>query len=123
MKLRVRFISSLPNHSSAKAIAFASFSRLQRPTHGSDATLDLWLSGANVDWNALYGDARPRRVPLPTYPFAKERYWIADRGPRLSVADERAVEESFKSLEDIINRIDDDTIDTAQAVEALKTLV
>ncbi len=27
----------------------------------------------------LYGDKRPRRVSLPTYPFARERYWIADK--------------------------------------------
>uniref|UniRef100_UPI001E3CDA42 type I polyketide synthase n=1 Tax=Bradyrhizobium sp. Leaf401 TaxID=2876564 RepID=UPI001E3CDA42 len=29
------------------------------------------------DWTRLYeADARPRRISLPTYPFARERYWI-----------------------------------------------
>ncbi len=37
---------------------------------------ELWAKGLNVDWSRLYGAARPRRVSLPTYPFAKERYWI-----------------------------------------------
>ncbi|HYD81671.1 MAG TPA: beta-ketoacyl synthase N-terminal-like domain-containing protein [Paucimonas sp.] len=38
--------------------------------------LDLWVKDLEFDWNKLYGDAKPRRVQLPTYPFAKERYWI-----------------------------------------------
>ena len=38
--------------------------------------LELWVNGLEVDWNKLYGEAAPQRVTLPTYPFAKERYWI-----------------------------------------------
>ena len=38
--------------------------------------LELWVKGLSFDWQRLYGDARPRRISLPTYPFAKERYWI-----------------------------------------------
>ena len=41
-----------------------------------DKLLDLWVKGLTVDWNKLYGDSKPRRISLPTYPFAKERYWI-----------------------------------------------
>ena len=40
--------------------------------------LDLWVKGLIVDWNKLYGDNKPRRIGLPTYPFAKERYWISE---------------------------------------------
>ncbi|HEX3528166.1 MAG TPA: SDR family NAD(P)-dependent oxidoreductase [Thermoanaerobaculia bacterium] len=36
----------------------------------------LWLAGAHVDWSGLYGRERRRRIPLPTYPFERERYWI-----------------------------------------------
>ncbi len=36
----------------------------------------LWLSGVQVDWTAMYGNSRPRRVSLPTYPFQRQRYWI-----------------------------------------------
>jgi polyketide synthase PksN len=32
----------------------------------------------NFDWNKLYTDVKPRRVSLPTYPFARECYWIPD---------------------------------------------
>lgn len=38
--------------------------------------LELWVEGLIFDWNSLYGDIKPRRVSLPTYPFARERYWL-----------------------------------------------
>jgi polyketide synthase PksN len=41
-----------------------------------DDLLEAWAGGAEVDWNKLYGDDRPNRIRLPTYPFARERYWI-----------------------------------------------
>jgi acyl transferase domain-containing protein/non-ribosomal peptide synthetase component F len=36
----------------------------------------LWLSGVGIDWPALWEGQRRRRVPLPTYPFERRRYWI-----------------------------------------------
>ncbi|HKG23469.1 MAG TPA: SDR family NAD(P)-dependent oxidoreductase, partial [Blastocatellia bacterium] len=36
----------------------------------------LWISGAKVDWRQLHSDERRRRVPLPTYPFERQRYWV-----------------------------------------------
>jgi acyl transferase domain-containing protein len=36
--------------------------------------LALWTKGLNFDWNKLYRDAKPSRISLPTYPFAKEHY-------------------------------------------------
>lgn len=35
-----------------------------------------WLSGAAINWDSLYGKTSPKRLSLPTYPFAKERYWF-----------------------------------------------
>jgi len=37
--------------------------------------LDLWVKGLKVDWERFYGEPRPRRVSLPSYPFAREQYW------------------------------------------------
>ena len=42
--------------------------------------LDLWVKGLEMDWDKLYGEVKPQRVSLPTYPFAKERYWIETEG-------------------------------------------
>jgi amino acid adenylation domain-containing protein/thioester reductase-like protein len=36
----------------------------------------LWVSGTEIDWQLLYGNQKPQRISLPTYPFARERYWI-----------------------------------------------
>ncbi|MDR3516513.1 MAG: amino acid adenylation domain-containing protein [Azospirillaceae bacterium] len=46
--------------------------------HGAllDCVADLWMHGAAVNWRALHGDAARARVPLPTYPFERNRYWI-----------------------------------------------
>jgi len=38
--------------------------------------VELWVKGLNFNWDKLYGEMKPQRVSLPTYPFAKERYWI-----------------------------------------------
>ncbi|MBZ5509495.1 MAG: SDR family NAD(P)-dependent oxidoreductase, partial [Acidobacteriia bacterium] len=38
--------------------------------------LELWVKGLEVDWSKLHGEVKPQRISLPTYPFAKERYWI-----------------------------------------------
>ena len=38
--------------------------------------LDLWVKGLDVDWSKFYAETRPGRVSLPTYPFAKEHYWV-----------------------------------------------
>ncbi len=39
----------------------------------------LWMAGADIDWQAFYAGERRRRVPLPTYPFERQRYWIDER--------------------------------------------
>jgi len=36
----------------------------------------LWLFGVKVDWSGFYTNERRHRIPLPTYPFERKRYWI-----------------------------------------------
>lgn len=36
----------------------------------------LWASGQRLNWNALHAGESVRRIPLPTYPFERQRYWI-----------------------------------------------
>jgi acyl transferase domain-containing protein len=36
----------------------------------------LWLAGIRVDWAGFSSHERRQRVPLPTYPFERQRYWI-----------------------------------------------
>jgi amino acid adenylation domain-containing protein len=45
------------------------------------ATGHLWLSGAKIDWKAFYSNEIRHRLPLPGYPFERQRFWI---DPKLS---------------------------------------
>jgi acyl transferase domain-containing protein/NADPH:quinone reductase-like Zn-dependent oxidoreductase/thioesterase domain-containing protein len=56
------------------------------------ALAKAWCYGLDVNWNAVYGTSRGRRVPLPTYPFERKSYWIDEEilnKPR-TVASEQA---------------------------------
>ncbi|HYU31102.1 MAG TPA: amino acid adenylation domain-containing protein [Thermoanaerobaculia bacterium] len=48
----------------------------------------LWIAGCRIDWAGFHGGERRRRVPLPTYPFERQRYWVGapSGGFRLPVA-------------------------------------
>jgi len=40
-----------------------------------DALGRLWGAGVDPRWDAFYAGETRRRVPLPTYPFDRKRYW------------------------------------------------
>lgn len=60
----------------AEWIATQDFSRL----------LAAWVNGADVDWNLLHASQttqfKPRRISLPSYPFARDRHWIDTSGKK-----------------------------------------
>lgn len=51
----------------------------------------LWLSGVEIKWENVHHGQRRRRVPLPTYPFERQRYWldplhVPDAAPQTQVS-------------------------------------
>ncbi len=40
--------------------------------------LEMWVRGLNLNWNRLYQGGKPKRLSLPGYPFARERYWLPE---------------------------------------------
>ncbi len=44
----------------------------------------LWLAGVEIDFDAFWAAERRRRVPLPTYPFERQRYWVDPLHPELA---------------------------------------
>ncbi len=36
----------------------------------------LWLAGISINWSGFYSQEQRHRVPLPTYPFQRQRYWV-----------------------------------------------
>jgi NAD(P)-dependent dehydrogenase (short-subunit alcohol dehydrogenase family)/acyl carrier protein len=47
----------------------------------------LWAAGVAVDWAAFHEHERLRRVPLPGYPFERQRYFIEPRVSAPGVAE------------------------------------
>jgi len=48
---------------------------------------EYWAGGGEVDWLARYAGTRPRRLSLPTYPFARSTHWIpAGSAPAATVS-------------------------------------
>ena len=45
-----------------------------------DGLANLSLRGVPVDWSAYDRDYPRRKVSLPTYPFERQRYWLAEDG-------------------------------------------
>ncbi|HEY6801977.1 MAG TPA: MupA/Atu3671 family FMN-dependent luciferase-like monooxygenase [Pyrinomonadaceae bacterium] len=62
-------LSTLAAQHSSESIALASL----RPSL-LKTVRQLWVAGVEIDWTQFYTDQR--RVPLPTYPFERRRYWI-----------------------------------------------
>jgi len=51
----------------------------------------LWQNGVSIDWDAFYANEDRRRIPLPTYPFERQRFWVdpapvATAAPNLQAA-------------------------------------
>jgi len=49
----------------------------------------LWQNGVTLSWDAFYAHEERRRIPLPTYPFQRSRFWI-DPAPVPSASQSRA---------------------------------
>ena len=41
----------------------------------------LWAAGVTPNWKSFYASEARSRVPLPTYPFERKRYWIDAHNP------------------------------------------
>ncbi|HSF41609.1 MAG TPA: amino acid adenylation domain-containing protein [Thermoanaerobaculia bacterium] len=81
-----RTLASLARRHPERAAAHAVLTSLRHPEEAGDdgermaATLgQLWAAGVPVDWAGFHAGESLRRVPLPTYPFERRRYWIEAR--------------------------------------------
>ncbi|WP_344318185.1 SDR family NAD(P)-dependent oxidoreductase, partial [Streptomyces javensis] len=50
------------------------------PTRFLTHLAELSTTGTPVDWPAIYAGSGARKVPLPTYPFQHQHYWLAATG-------------------------------------------
>ncbi|MEM6601803.1 MAG: SDR family NAD(P)-dependent oxidoreductase, partial [Verrucomicrobiota bacterium] len=53
----------------------------------SKSLAQLWVKGVAIDWNLLYAEGHtPSKISLPTYPFARERYWLLESEEKIVLA-------------------------------------
>ena len=78
-RLLTGFVEAHPDRPSETSI-IPSFGnpgeRQGQPAAPYKALAQLWLEGVNIDWEGFHRGARRRRVPLPTYPFQRLRFWV-----------------------------------------------
>ncbi|WP_328653626.1 acyltransferase domain-containing protein [Micromonospora sp. NBC_00330] len=75
-------------HEAARGVPVSTTLPADRTPEGEDATVALavgrlWLAGVPVRWPDGRADGR-RRVPVPTYPFARQRHWVERFQPQRS---------------------------------------
>lgn len=78
-----RTLSTFVKHNSIQATGQIVLSSLPHPKETTgDRTFilnmlgRLWLAGVAIDWGNFSASQQRQRVPLPTYPFERQRYWI-----------------------------------------------
>ncbi|MBX3301079.1 MAG: amino acid adenylation domain-containing protein [Nitrospira sp.] len=65
----------------------------------------IWLAGAAVDWSEIHRGERRGRVPLPTYPFERQRYWVeAERDRSWSPSSGGEAVDSVQTVPPIVSR-------------------
>ena len=61
----------------------------------------LYIQGVKVDWSGFDQDYQRSRVPLPTYPFQRKRYWVefqAAKQPETQIISNKGVENPIHNL-------------------------
>ncbi len=75
-----RTLSSLAKQHQTDAITLTSIRHPQEQQSDIGFLLNtlgrLWLVGIQIDWSGFYANEKRRRLPLPTYPFERQRYWL-----------------------------------------------
>ncbi len=61
----------------------------------------LWLAGVSIAWPGFYAHERRLRVPLPTYPFERQRYWIERQRQLYDTHQEPSSKEPNTALEEV----------------------
>lgn len=81
-----------------------------------------WLGGENINWDEGYGREKPRRIALPAYPFARDEYWLNQEASAQTDTEAPQPEKSWNSIEEVVNRLADASLDTEEGIQRLKTL-
>lgn len=86
-----QFISSLAlQHPASKEGSHKLFLRSLRHTYEKCADRELllssvgqlWTAGGTIDWRGMHAHEQRHLLPLPTYPFERQAYWVESKKER-----------------------------------------
>ncbi|MBZ5494115.1 MAG: amino acid adenylation domain-containing protein [Acidobacteriia bacterium] len=75
-----KVLSELARRSYPESVTFASMAGEPCGRALAQAVGRLWCEGIAIDWLKYYETEDRRRIPLPTYPFERQRYWVSTNG-------------------------------------------
>lgn len=68
--------------------------------HGKITKLmEFWVNGMEISWEAIPRDPETRRINLPAYPFAGQRYWAQGNGGLRRIPSQEAIHPLLDSNE------------------------
>ena len=65
-----------PSAKAFPSLAASARNRLPRCAARLKLSASSWTLGVNVDWSKLHAPDSVQRIPLPTYPFERQKFWI-----------------------------------------------
>ncbi|NEQ48307.1 MAG: SDR family NAD(P)-dependent oxidoreductase [Leptolyngbya sp. SIOISBB] len=75
-----QILTTLVRQHSSSAIALPSLRHPHSSESDGSVLLNtvgqMWLAGVAIDWSGFSAHEQRQRLPLPTYPFQRQRYWI-----------------------------------------------
>lgn len=80
----------------------------------------LWVAGVEVDWLRFYTHKQHYRLPLPTYPFERQRYWleppqqVKPKGKVQQIEKNLAPSSPSSQLNELVENNNKDTVKTPQ---------
>jgi amino acid adenylation domain-containing protein len=122
-----RTLSTLVRRHSDKAPEQVVLSSLRHPIEPQQSDVGfllntlgkLWLAGGHLDWSGFYAYERRHRLPLPSYPFERQRYWVEP--PKTATQDkplqlwQSVVATSHKQAQQGISAVDNPTYQAKKA--------
>lgn len=89
-------ISFLRNKSEdTDKIDISSYPEIIQQLYGS------WMAEEEVDWNSLFSGQKRRRLPLPLYPYQRQRYWVDPPKPDKESSESPASVSGLEKQQDI----------------------
>jgi len=59
----------------------------------------LWLQGVDINWESFHSAEKRNRIPLPTYPFERKKYWVEasqkDEGEKAALPKKQDISDWF----------------------------